>query len=323
MEIQMLNEVLDVHTAKSYEYTVTPPDQVAKWATPIEFEATFKSETGKEYAIRFYKDKQYGAYTRCVAIMLRKETTKWSQKAYLDPGTAKKAIVTMMKAYHEFKTSTYGKSHTNAFALFLQPDIAKYASVITTALERSFKTDPVAKLKLYAATDEGLKANATGLFYINPTNKTQPYFQGKSFDPAWETTALALSLKPASEQVPASDVQHDKKALATQASTEAPASTPAKTTSTTESNFMKLYKSTAKKPLYIMLDQDVWPFGEGTLMQCYTAQKTALGDKCLIKITEHQKFNTVPSSESSSLWIYDTTKFTILTEEAYKAWAQI
>lgn len=308
---QQLNEVLDIHSSKSYEYQVTPAADLPKWATPIELEATFKTETGKEYAIRFYKDKQYGTHTRCVVIMLRKENNKWSQKAHLDAGTAKKAIVTMMKAYHEYKTSNYGKTQVNAFALFLQPDIAKYASVINAALERGFRTDPIAKLKLYAASDEGLKANATGLFYINPTNKSQAYFAGKAFDSSWQTTALALSLKPASEQVPASDVQHDQKALA--------ADVPADDVqvSTDVSNFDKLYKSTAKNPLYIKLDKAIWPFGEDTLMRCYTTQKTALGDKCLIKTMVTQKFNTVPSATTEHLWVYKESKFTILSEQEF------
>lgn len=198
-ELQFLNEVLDLKTSKSYDYQITPKEDYPSSFSgnnKIIHQVTFETETGKEYAVRFFKDKSLGMHSIGVVVSLKKQS-KWYQNIVLDSATFKKVIVTMFKAYDDFKDTNNGKM-TSGFMVILQKSIADRAGLLVKALGKAFKTQPKKKLDLYAATDE-MKGGATALFFVNPMS-TYPYFKGKGFDEAWLTSPLFKSLAGETEK---------------------------------------------------------------------------------------------------------------------------
>jgi hypothetical protein len=199
---ELLTEVLDINTSKSYDFVETDPKDIPAWAgTPIVYEVTFETENKKQYAVRVFKNNRYGANTRCICVMLKKQI-RWSRTLVIDPSTFKAVMVTLLKAYSAYKDTTDGKM-ASGMMVIMQNGINDRAGLLVKAISRSFKAEPKKKLSFYAATDEG-KRDSTWLFFtIN--SSPYPFFKGKQFKAEWTVSPLFKKLSGADSVIAAKE----------------------------------------------------------------------------------------------------------------------
>lgn len=174
---QLLNEMIDLKSAKGYEYAVSPKED---WSTDpyLKFQASFTADNGVEYAFRAYSVKKYGQYVRTLAFM-RKKDKNYSKNLTIDPSTFRKVLVTFLRCYELYKSTSDGMK-ASSFNINLQSSIKPYASLLARVLERAFKTQKKVKLEIVGVNEDG-KDNSLEIFCVNPVS-VFPYFGGKEYD---------------------------------------------------------------------------------------------------------------------------------------------
>jgi len=182
-EEMMLAEVLDVNTAKYIEFKETPKDELPGIPT-LKFQTEFKTDSGKEYAFRVFRQPEMGRHARRMLFTLKSVSTgKLSQNVVFDYGTFKKVLVTFLKSYQMYKETADGKA-ASSYNIVFPTKFAQYAPLIVRVIKRAFKNEPRVKLELVGASEE---KDGVHLFYVNKQSMF-PYFGGKAYDENFVTT---------------------------------------------------------------------------------------------------------------------------------------
>jgi hypothetical protein len=177
-ELEQLNEMFDLKTAKGYEFTELPKEKWVGWVN-LTYEATFTIDNGKEFSFRVQRAKEYGNYARRIFLTYKAANkTKASQKLVIDKGTFKKVLVTFMRIYDSYKMSEDGMKSAG-YALVMQPGFSQYLPLLHRALQRAFKNQPKKKLSLVGVNEEA-SGKSIEVFYEVKASPF-PAFNGKKF----------------------------------------------------------------------------------------------------------------------------------------------
>lgn len=178
-DLEFLTEVLDLKTAKGYDYKVSPKEDWPAWPH-IKFQAVFTADNGVEYAFRVVREKAYGKTSKRL-ILMKKQSKNYSQNLILDKGTFKKVLVTFMRCYQAFKDTDEGL-RSSSYGLTLQKGLIPNAPLLVRTIAKAFRGQPKVKLELVGVNEEG-PGGGIDLLYVNKIS-TVPYWGGKEYDEA-------------------------------------------------------------------------------------------------------------------------------------------
>lgn len=174
----LLTEVLDLNSAKYFDFQETPANKMPGIPT-LKFQTEFVTDKNKEYAFRVLRKPEIGRNSRWVFVSIRAAGGKLkSQDLMFDVGDMKKILVTLLKSYQLYKDSTDGHQ-TSSYDFTFPAKYERFAPFIVKVIQRAFKTEPRAALDLAGAVAE---KTVFHLYYTN-RQSTVPFFGGKDFDP--------------------------------------------------------------------------------------------------------------------------------------------
>lgn len=179
----LLTEILDLTSAKYFDFQETPANKMPGIPT-LKFQTEFLTDKNKEYAFRVLRKPEIGRNSRWVFVSIRAAGGKLkSQDLMFDIGDMKKILVTLLKSYQLYKTTTDGHQ-TSSYDFTFPAKYENYAPFIVKVIQKAFKTDPRAALDLAGAVSE---KTVFHLYYTN-RQSTVPFFGGKDFDPVAVTS---------------------------------------------------------------------------------------------------------------------------------------
>lgn len=174
----LLTEVLDLNSAKYFDFQETPANKMPGIPT-LKFQTEFVTDKNKEYAFRVLRKPEIGRNSRWVFVSIRAAGGKLkSQDLMFDVGDMKKILVTLLKSYQLYKESTDGHQ-TSSYDFTFPAKYERFAPFIVKVIQRAFKTEPRAALDLAGAVAE---KTVFHLYYTN-RQSTVPFFGGKEYDP--------------------------------------------------------------------------------------------------------------------------------------------